>query len=69
LSENNYYDGVRSPVVTEAGGIMRTSGNIYDNCTGEIDPGTDTVFTPPYPYSPDAASDVPYNVKTRAGAF
>lgn len=67
LSENNYYDGVRDPVTAEDGGIMRTSGNIYNNCTGTIYPGTDTVFTPPYAYILEDPETAKENVIAGAG--
>ena len=68
--ENNYYSGVRDPVLVSSGttGLIKTSGNIYSGCTGTIHPGTDTVFTPPYAYSLDPTVNVPAIVQAGAGA-
>jgi hypothetical protein len=41
---------------------------VLDNCTGIVHPGTDTVFTPPYPYLLDDASITPALVQWGAGA-
>jgi pectate lyase len=68
LSENNYYDAVKSPIYKESGGLMRITGNLYVNCTGTApDAGTDTVFTPAYSYSVDPTADVPAAVMAGAG--
>jgi pectate lyase len=69
LSENNYYTHVNSPIGISSGttGLIKTTGNIYDSCTGTIHPGTDTVFTPTYSYTPDAVQDVPAIVIAGAG--
>jgi autotransporter-associated beta strand protein len=70
-SENNYYSGVKDPIYVSAGildGKIRTSGNIYVGCTGQIDPGTDSVFTPPYSYTLDPTANVPAIVMAGAGA-
>lgn len=68
LCENNFYAGVDDPISKTSNGRIRTVGNIYRGCTGLIDPGTDTVFTPPYACAPDAASEVPALVQAGAGA-
>lgn len=68
LSQNNYYNAVKSPCYVESGGLLQSSGNTYYNCTGTISPGTDTVFTPPYSYTLDATADVPSIVTASAGA-
>jgi autotransporter-associated beta strand protein len=70
LSENNHYSGVNDPIGVSSGtdGKIRTSGNTYAGCTGNIDPGTDTVFTPPYGYLLDATANVPALVQAGAGA-
>lgn len=66
-SENNYYDQVNRPIYTEVDGKIKTSGNIYNNCTGTISPGTDKVFTPMYPYLLTTTEFVPEVVMARAG--
>ena len=72
LSESNYYSGVKSPIYKESNGLIKTSGNIYSgvNPAGgqAIAAGTDTVFTPPYSYTPDSAASVPATVMAGAGA-
>ena len=71
LSENNYYSGVKNPLFVSSGiqdGFIQSSGNIYSGCSGTIHPGTDTVFEPPYTYTPDAAADVPSIIRSGAGA-
>jgi pectate lyase len=71
LSENNFYDTVANPLFkgfTLDGQLIRASGNVYTNCTGSIDPGTDFVFTPPYAYVLDSTADVPRLVTSGAGA-
>lgn len=69
-SENNYYAGVKDPIGISSGtnGKIKTSGNSYVGCLGTIHPGTDTVFTPPYAYTPDATGSVPNFVTNGAGA-
>lgn len=70
LSEHNHYAGVKDPIGISAGtnGKIKTSGNLYANCTGTIHPGTDVVFTPPYAYTLDPAVNVPALVMAGAGA-
>jgi len=68
LSQNNYYNTVKSPCYVEAGGLLQASGNTYYNCTGTISPGTDTVFVPPYAYTLEATANVPATVMASAGA-
>jgi len=69
LSENNYYAGVKNPLYKECTGKIRASGNMYVGTTGLTpDPGTDTVFTPPYEYELDDTALVPIIVKAWAGA-
>ncbi|MBN2547030.1 MAG: hypothetical protein JXB50_14610 [Spirochaetes bacterium] len=82
LVENNYFENVRNPweryVTTGTPGKIRTIGNVLINCffeAGEdsedniieIPDGNDTVFTPPYTYTLDAASNVKSIVITGAG--
>lgn len=68
LSENNFYAGVDDPIYKTSNGRIRTAGNLYRGCTGLIDAGADNVFTPPYAYAPDGASEVPALVAAGAGA-
>jgi pectate lyase len=84
LVENNYFLGVQNPwekyVKTAATGLLRATGNITNNCTWSstwysdvvLIPGTDTLGPdlnpPPYGYTLDTASDVPYYVTTYAGS-
>ncbi len=72
LIENNYFNGVDEPYVlyiTEGDpeGKIAASGNVLMNTTGEVHPGTDIVFEPPYPYSLDKGEDVPARVQRGAG--
>ncbi|ATC63936.1 hypothetical protein CMV30_08205 [Nibricoccus aquaticus] len=66
LSENNYYDGVKNPLDKQNSGKLKTSGNVFNNCTGTMVTSNDSVFTPTYGYTLDTAA----NAKTRvlAGA-
>ncbi|HHY84150.1 MAG TPA: hypothetical protein GYA07_01250 [Verrucomicrobia bacterium] len=72
LSEHNVYRDVRDPIFKESNGRIRTVGNLYQNCTGRIDPGTDVLdpilTPPPYPYNLDPADLVPFIVTNNAGA-
>jgi hypothetical protein len=75
LIENNYFKSVRDPYsihVEDEGpedyGKISASGNIFDNCTGTIDDGNDTVFIPSYSYTLDNAEDTPIIVQNGAGA-
>jgi len=71
LSQNNYYSGVSNPLYKNSGNpdeLIQSSGNLYPGCTGSIDDGNDTVFTPPYGYLLDNAADVPALVTAGAGA-
>jgi pectate lyase len=73
LIENNYFKEVHNPYYNidyddTVKGKIAASGNILDNCTGTVHPGMDTVFTPPYAYSLDAAERVPAIVQWGAGA-
>ncbi|AWI08751.1 pectinesterase family protein [Ereboglobus luteus] len=68
--EHSYYGtGVNSPVGKSAGtsALIRTIDNIYNGTTGTIDPGTDTVFTPPYSYHLNAAGDLPVLIPQYGG--
>jgi pectate lyase len=68
LSESNYYEKVQNPCYSEDGGKIRTSKNIYKDCTGKIDNRNDKVFEPRYEWKVDKASNVPEIVKAGAGA-
>lgn len=82
LVENNYFKDVQNSwerYTTTTGddpGLLYASGNIFDNVTwyvgydskSSLIDGTDTVFTPPYAYTPDDASMVPAIVQWGAGA-
>lgn len=67
LSENNYYNGVSNPLAKQDSGTLKTSGNIFNNCTGTQITSSDSVFTPPYGYTLDATANVPALVKASAG--
>lgn len=79
--ENNYFLDVHNPwevyITVGATGLVHAADNILAGSTsfsvgGDssslIVPGTDTVFTPPYSYTLDAAADVPNRVTIYAGA-
>lgn len=67
LSENNYYDNVNNPSYAESGGQIYAIGNVYNVCSGNLSPGTDSVFTPQYPYTLSDVNSVPDIVTSRAG--
>ena len=67
LSQNNYYDGVKNPLVKTEAAKLKTVGNVFNNCTGTQTVSSDTVFTPPYGYTLDATANVPALVKAGAG--
>ncbi len=68
LSEGNSYEKVQNPCYSEDGGKIKTSKNIYKDCTGKIAKGDDKVFTPPYKWKVDNAGKVPEIVRAGAGA-
>ncbi|HDS85463.1 MAG TPA: carbohydrate-binding protein [Phycisphaerales bacterium] len=75
LIENNYFRQINDPYyVYIAGeppadyGKISASDNLFEDCTGQIDPGTDTVFMPPYDYNLDPTRTVPVIVQYGAGA-
>jgi len=74
LVENNYFDSVNNPYYiyihdpAEITGKIRASGNVFDNCSGQIDDGDDDVFVPLYSYTLDNVLDVPAVVRLGAGA-
>ena len=67
LAQNNYYDGVSNPLAKEDNGRLYTSGNIFNNCTGNQVTSSDAVFTPSYSYSLTSTSSVPSVVTAGAG--
>jgi pectate lyase len=67
LAQNNYYQSVNNPLAKQDSGRLKTSGNIFSNCTGTQATSNDSVFTPPYGYTLDATTDVPTRVKGGAG--
>lgn len=67
LAENNYYDTVSNPLAKVESGKLKTSGNIFNNCTGNQMTSSDSVFTPPYGYTLDATANVPSLVTAGAG--
>ncbi len=68
LSENNYYNTVEDPIDVRDGGLLKTLENKFYRCTGSLQYGTDTVFTPPYSYTLDNVYLVPEIVQYGAGA-
>jgi pectate lyase len=71
LSENNYFDGVNVPFYMtpngETGGQILSKGDVFHNTTGNTT-GTNTGFTPPYPYTLDPVANVQAIVQAGAGA-
>lgn len=72
LIENNYFLNVDEPwdlqvTAGSTNGMMQSVGNLLVNCTNTNTPANDTVFTPPYPYTPDPAGNVPGLVTNYAG--
>lgn len=65
-SEKKYFDGVRDPVTVDQGGMVKTEGNEYVNCTGTIYAGNDNVFTPNYNYTALPATNMKKMVKSNA---
>ena len=69
LIENNHFQGVDTPHEMgedQGTAIVTSRGNLYSSTTGAQ--GTrGTAFTPPYPYTPDAASSVSSAVQSGAG--
>jgi pectate lyase len=72
LLEQNWFENVDTPwekfVTTGATGLVSAVSNVFVNVTGQTDPGTDTVFTVPYLYTPDDTGGVPFSVTNNAGA-
>jgi len=51
LSEGNAYIGITNPLAKSGSALIRVLDNVYTTCTGTIDSGADTVFTPSYSYT------------------
>ena len=76
LLESNYFDHVNNPmrdagiVNVGSGGTytveIKSVGNIFDGCTGSMQT-YGQAFVPPYPYTLDAAENIPSIVKEGAG--
>ena len=64
----NFFENVHEPYEKfDPPGLIRELNNLTVNCTG-VEGYSDTVFTPPYSFAPDAAVSVPGTVTNRAGA-
>lgn len=76
LIENNVFRNVKDPLSihveeNEAAGDkgkINARGNVFENCTGQMDEIKDTVFTPTYTYTADEAAKTAEQVKAGAGA-
>jgi pectate lyase len=67
LSERNYFENINNPYEYFApNGRIRTVGDVHVNCTN-VTTFNDSVFTPPYSYSMDTASNVKSVVMAGAG--
>nr|WP_309049451.1 pectinesterase family protein [Streptomyces sp.] len=66
--ENSYFQGVTNPVVKDATASLVQRGNVFSGTKGRNESGG-TAFDPRrfYPYTLDAAADVPAIVKAGAG--
>jgi pectate lyase len=67
LAEANFYRETKNPFYKEKNAKLSSTGNIFEKCSGKIDPGRDKVFDPPYSYEPVKASKVPDIVQAGAG--
>ena len=68
LIENNYFDGVKNPHEQhDPDAQILAIGNYYSTSVTGIVASTGAAFTPPYAYSPRAASDVRAEVMAGAG--
>lgn len=75
LIENNLFKGVKDPYIiyvkeepAEACGKIFAKGNVFEQCTGQTDDGSDTVFTPSYTYILDKVEQLEKNIILAAGA-
>jgi hypothetical protein len=74
LSENNIYQGVSNPLVTQSGGLLRALGNFATATTGTTASGDDQVFVPGYSYlmnpagiDTPSAAELVNRISTHAG--
>lgn len=67
IAQNNYYQSVKSPLYEEGGGRIKSSGNTFASCTGNINIATGSGFTLPYGYTLDTTANVPSRVQGGAG--
>ncbi len=71
LLENNVFAGVDDPIrvssISNAATIVVSKGNVYDKTTGTTADKGGPAFTPPYPYTLDAAALVRASVTASAG--
>jgi len=70
--EQNWFENVKTPwekfITTGTTGLVSAVSNVFVNVTGQSDPGTDTVFTVPYLYTPDDTGGLPFAITNNAGA-
>lgn len=67
LTEYNSFENIDSPQEKfDPAGLIRSRNNQYVNCTGVVE-FSDSVFTPPYSYSPDPVANVKALVTAGAG--
>jgi pectate lyase len=66
LLEQNYFDGVSSPIDDDAAGHLKDVGNVFDDTSGSTW-SDDTSFTPPYAYSANAVETLPQLIQQNAG--
>ncbi len=71
LDENNAFIGVSDPIdstdYSNSATIVVSKGNLYSGTSGQTANKGSAVFTPPYPYTLDAASAVQSEVQSGAG--
>jgi pectate lyase len=71
LDENNAFIGVSDPIdstdYSNSASIVVSKGNLYSGTSGQTANKGSTAFTPPYPYTLDAASSVQSEVQSGAG--
>jgi len=71
LLENNAFIGVKDPIDTSdysnSASIAVSKGDLYSGTSGMTANKGSSAFTPPYPYTLDAASSVQSEVQSGAG--